>query len=138
MIYGIFDIHSSTLRFAQAGHPSPILMRSGKEPLILGSGGMPVGLWPEIDFDCFEVPVAVGDQILLYSDGVTECVGTNNQAFGEERLMAYLRMRQSLTLEELLEGLLIEISAWRGNSEFADDISLLAIEISGESKPLRR
>jgi sigma-B regulation protein RsbU (phosphoserine phosphatase) len=138
MIYGILDIRSSTLRFAQAGHPSPILVRSGKEPLILGGGGMPVGLWPEMDFDCFDVPVAPGDQILLYSDGVTECVGTNNQAFGEERLMAYLRMRQSLTLEEILEGLLMEISAWHGNSEFADDISLLAIELSGKSKPPKR
>lgn len=133
MIYGIFDVHSSRVRFAQAGHTSPILVRSGKAPVTLGGGGMPIGLWPEIDFDCFDIPVAAGDLILLYSDGVTECAGTNRRAFGEDRLLAYLTTQQSLTLDELLEGLLCEITAWRGNCDFADDISLLALEVTGEA-----
>lgn len=130
MIYGVLDTRSSTLRFAQAGHPSPILMRSGKGSTILGTGGMPIGLWPEIEFDCFEISVCPGDRILLYSDGVTECVNMNGHAFGEERLLAYLRDRQELPLEALLEGLLTEITAWHAGAEFSDDVSLLAVEIT--------
>ena len=130
IIYGVFDASSSTLRFAQAGHPSPILIRRGKESTVLGTGGMPVGLWPEIDFDCFDISVSSGDRILLYSDGVTECVNRDGQAFGESRLLAYLSDNQELALEELLNGLLTEIRIWRGNSEFSDDVSLLAVEIT--------
>ena len=132
MIYGVLDTRSSTLRFAQAGHPSPILIRSGKGSTILGTGGMPIGLWPEIEFDCFDISVCPGDRILLYSDGVTECVNLNGQAFGEERLLAYLRDQQELPPEELLEGLLTEITVWHGDSEFSDDVSLLAVEITEE------
>jgi sigma-B regulation protein RsbU (phosphoserine phosphatase) len=133
IIYGIFDARSSVLRFAQAGHPSPILVRSGEEPVILGRGGMPIGLWPEIEFDCFDISVAPSDRILLYSDGVTECVSPHGQAFGEEKLLTYLREQQSLPLEEMVTQLLTEITIWHGNSEFEDDISLLAIEITEES-----
>jgi len=132
IIYGVFNIRSSTLRFAQAGHPSPILVRSEQEPAILGNGGMPIGLWPEIEFDCFDISVSPGDRILLYSDGVTECVNGHGEAFGEGRLLAYLREQQSRPLEELLTCLLAEITLWHGNSEFSDDVSLLAIEITGE------
>jgi sigma-B regulation protein RsbU (phosphoserine phosphatase) len=130
IIYGVFDASSATLRFAQAGHPSPVLIRRGKESTVLGTGGMPVGLWPEIDFDCFDISVSAGDRILLYSDGVTECVNRNGQAFGEERLLAYLSENQELALEDLLNGLLTEIRIWHGNSEFSDDVSLLAVEIT--------
>lgn len=130
MIYGVLDSRSSTLRFAQAGHPSPILIRSGQRPMILGTGGMPVGLWPEIEFDTFDVSVSPGDRILLYSDGVTECVNMDGRSFGEERLLGYVCSQQDLPLEEFLKGLLCEITAWHGVSEFADDVSLLAVEIT--------
>jgi sigma-B regulation protein RsbU (phosphoserine phosphatase) len=131
MIYGVFDTRSSLLRIAQAGHPGPILIRKDAEPRILGTGGMPVGLWREIDFDCLEVPVNAGDRVLLYSDGVTECVNAHGEAFGEERLLAYLSRRASRSLDELLEGLLKEIREWRNNAESMDDISVLAIELNG-------
>ncbi len=132
MIYGLVDTRTSMLRVAQAGHPGPILIGKGYRPRILGTGGMPVGLWPEIDFDCFEVPVHAGDRLLLYSDGVTECVDPKGEAFGEKRLLAYLTTVASQPLDQLLEGLLKTVRTWRKNVESGDDVSLLAIEISGE------
>lgn len=130
MIYGILDIPSSTVRFAQAGHPSPILIREGEDPILLGTGGMPVGLWPEMEFDCLDIVVAPGDRIVLYSDGVTECISGHGEPFGEERLLDFLRRQRSLPLDELLEILLAEITQWGSTSGFTDDVSLLALEIT--------
>jgi sigma-B regulation protein RsbU (phosphoserine phosphatase) len=127
MIYGLFDTRSSILRMAQAGHPGPVLFGKNCQPEILGTGGMPVGLWNEIDFDCFEVPVKAGDRLLLYSDGVTECINRNGEAFGEGRLLAYLA-GASQSLDQLLEGLLEEIRNWRDGAESGDDVSLFALE----------
>jgi phosphoserine phosphatase RsbU/P len=127
MIYGLFDTRSSILRMAQAGHPGPVLFGKNCQPEILGTGGMPVGLWSEIDFDCFEVPVRAGDRLLLYSDGVTECVNRKGEAFGEQRLLAYLA-GASQSLDQLLDGLLEEIRTWRDGDESGDDVSLLALE----------
>jgi sigma-B regulation protein RsbU (phosphoserine phosphatase) len=128
MVYGLFDTRSSRLRVAQAGHPGPVLMRQHGQPTILGTGGMPVGIWPEIEFDCFDLPVTPGDRLLLYSDGVTECVNVKGEAFGEKRLLAFLAERASQPLDSILEGLLKEIRKWRNNIESSDDVSLLAIE----------
>jgi phosphoserine phosphatase RsbU/P len=127
MIYGLFDTSSSILRVAQAGHPGPVLIGKNCQPDILGTGGMPVGLWNEIDFDCFEVPVRAGDRLLLYSDGVTECINRNGEPFGEQRLLAYLAGADQ-SLDKLLDGLLEEIRNWRDGVESKDDVSLLAIE----------
>jgi phosphoserine phosphatase RsbU/P len=127
MIYGMFDTRSSILRMAQAGHPGPILFGKNCQPEILGAGGMPVGLWSEIDFDCFEVPVRAGDRLLLYSDGVTECVNRKGEAFSEQRLLAYLADAPP-SLDQLLDGLLEEIRNWHAGIESGDDVSLLAIE----------
>jgi sigma-B regulation protein RsbU (phosphoserine phosphatase) len=130
MVYGLFDTRSSTMRVAQAGHPGPILMRQSGELKVLGSGGMPIGLWANIEFDCFEISASHGDRLLLYSDGVTECMNMQGEAFGESRLLAYLKQSAAQPLDELLGGLLTEIIAWREVSNFGDDVSLLAVEIT--------
>jgi sigma-B regulation protein RsbU (phosphoserine phosphatase) len=130
MVYGLFDTHSSILRLAQAGHPSPILIRKDGDMEILGTGGMPVGLWHDLDFDCFDTFISQGDRIFLYSDGVTECKNATDESFGENRLVAHLKQCTEHPLDELLEGLLAKLRTWRGDMIFEDDLSLLAIEMT--------
>jgi sigma-B regulation protein RsbU (phosphoserine phosphatase) len=129
MIYGLFDTHSSILRMAQAGHPSPILIRKDGRLQILGSGGMPIGVWPDIEFDCFDVSIKHGDRLLLYSDGVTECKSVHGETFGEDRVVDCLEQLATRPLDELLGELMDVVRSWRGDSEFEDDLSLLAIEM---------
>jgi phosphoserine phosphatase RsbU/P len=129
MIYGLFDTHSSILRMAQAGHPSPILIRKDGRLQILGSGGMPIGVWPDIEFDCFDVSIKHGDRLLLYSDGVTECKSVHGETFGEDRVVDCLEQLATRPLDELLGELMDIVRSWRGDSDFEDDLSLLAIEM---------
>jgi phosphoserine phosphatase RsbU/P len=129
MIYGVIDSQSSVLRMAQAGHPGPILIRNKGCLEMLGTGGMPVGLWPDIEFDCVETSIAHGDRLLLYSDGVTECKNVRDEELGKERLVAYLERSVSQPLDQLLGGLIAEIRMWHDNAAFDDDLSLLAIEM---------
>jgi phosphoserine phosphatase RsbU/P len=129
MVYGLFDASSSTLRLSQAGHPGPVLIRKDGEIRSLGAGGMPLGIWPDIEIDCFDLQVCPGDRILLYSDGVTECTNAHGELFGEHRVLACLKQCGELSLDGLLEVLLEEIKAWHAVPNFADDISLLGLEV---------
>lgn len=129
MLYGLFDSRSSILRLAQAGHPGPILIRKGGEIRALGSGGMPLGIWPDIEFDCFDIQAGQGDRLILYSDGVSECMNPQGETFGESRVLACLQRSEMPNLDGLLADLLEEVRAWRSGPDFADDISLLAIEL---------
>ena len=130
MIYGVLNIHSSVLQVAQAGHPGPILIRKNGNLQILGTGGMPVGLWPDIEFDCFDIVISRGDRLLMYSDGITECKNLHGEEFGEERLIAYLTLYAAQPLDQLLGKLMAEIRTWRVITEFEDDLSLLAVEMT--------
>jgi sigma-B regulation protein RsbU (phosphoserine phosphatase) len=130
MVYGLIDTRSQRLRIAQAGHPSPVLLRRDGQREILGTGGMPVGLWPEMEFDCIETFFYQGDRLLLYSDGVTECMNDAGEGFGEARLLQYLDREREQPMDKMLTGLLAEIGERHEGKEFNDDISLLTIEMA--------
>jgi sigma-B regulation protein RsbU (phosphoserine phosphatase) len=129
MIYGIIDLQSSTLRIGQAGHPSPVLARGGGSCETLGTGGMPIGVWPEMDFDCIQTPIAAGDRLVLYSDGVTECLNPRGEQFGEQRLLEAVEAVHGKDLDTMFAGLIERINAWREGREPDDDISLLVVEM---------
>jgi sigma-B regulation protein RsbU (phosphoserine phosphatase) len=130
MVYGLFDSRSSMLRVAQAGHPGPALIKKDGTVTILGTGGMPVGLWRDIEFDCIDTFVSPGDRLLLYSDGITECMNLQGEAFGDSRLLAHLEQGATQSVDKLLARLLSDVRIWRAQTEFGDDLSLLAIEMT--------
>jgi len=132
MSYGVLDPHRRVLRLAQAGNPNPVLIRRGGRVTTLSNGGMPVGLWPEIDFDSVEVPFELGDRLVLYSDGISECANSQNEEFGDARMLAYLSNACNSSLESMLKGLERELERWHGSVDFEDDVSVLALELVRE------
>lgn len=130
MSYGLLDSQASLLRLAQAGNPNPVLIESGGRVKTLTEGGFPVGLWPEMDFDYVEAPFKPGDRLVLYSDGVTECTNCREEEFGDQRLLRYLSRAASQPLDGILNGLERQLEDWHGSSEFTDDVSLLAVELT--------
>jgi phosphoserine phosphatase RsbU/P len=129
MIYGLVDLQSSTLHLGQAGHPSPVLTRQGGGCEALGTGGMPIGVWSEMDFDCIERRFAHGDRLVLYSDGVTECLNSHGEQFGERRLLEAIEAVHRKDLDTMFAELIERISAWWEGREPDDDISLLVVEM---------
>ncbi len=127
MVYGVADVAAGTLTFAQAGHPRPLLLHDAgvRE---LGDSGYPVGMLPGLDYEQVEVPFAPGDRLLLYSDGVTECTNPDGEPFRVERLERWLADTRSLPLDAAVTILERDLRAWRAVTEFADDVSFLALE----------
>ena len=132
MTYGVLNAQTSVLRLSQAGNPNPILIERRGKVTALSTGGMPVGLWPDMEFDSIEVPFQCGDRLVLYSDGVSECANADEEEFGDARLLEYLRATATSRSTRLLNGLERKLETWHGSSDFADDVSVLALEFTGE------
>lgn len=130
MIYGLTNLKTGSTRLAQAGHPYPILIKPGQAPEFIGQGGYPVGILPEVDFDEYHVQLDPGDRLVLYSDGITECANNENRMFSENRLRCLIGKAHHFTLKKMIEKIETELRAWRGDHEFQDDITLLAVQIS--------
>ena len=128
LIYGLLDSCTGELMLTQAGHPHPILIGQDRELMILGNGGPPVGILPDMEYENTCQLMHPGDRLLLYSDGITECQNQEGTQFGEDRLHTYLKAQGNQPLPEMLDGLEAEMEAWRGSSNFDDDVSVLVLE----------
>ena len=129
MVYGVLDKESGVLRLAQAGHPAPILLRGNNSIESLGDGGFPLGMLPDRSFDALEYHVEKGDRLFLCSDGVLECTNSAGVEFGQQRFMELLYRHRQSSLDALLKSLQSTMHQWAGSSEFADDVTLLALEL---------
>jgi sigma-B regulation protein RsbU (phosphoserine phosphatase) len=128
MIYGVFDTSSRNLRFCQAGHPGPVLLSAGGELQPLGSGGFPVGLMPDMEYEEDAVTLRKGDRLILYSDGIPECVDQQGERYTNENLFSVLRRNAAMAVSDLVQSVGEDIVRWRANAELSDDVSLLALE----------
>lgn len=128
MIYGIVEIQSARTLLTQAGHPSPIYQPNEANATLLGTGGFPVGMLPDITYREEELYLHPGDRLFFYSDGIPECTGKNGERFSVDRLMAFLEERRGRPLRDVTADIEQTLRRWRGSDEFEDDITLLAIE----------
>jgi len=128
MIYGFIDTKAARVTLTQAGHPSPVYLPRGGKAVLLGTGGFPVGMLPEVDYETLTLDFQPGDRLALYSDGVTECMNQAHELFGETRLMRYVEEAGALPLNEVMQNLERYLHAWKGDNAFEDDVSVLAFE----------
>jgi len=128
MIYGVINTKYNRLTLTQAGHPSPIHISRGRATLI-GTGGFPVGMLPDLDYEEHSISLSPGDRLFIYSDGLTECTNNISEAFSEKRLLKLLEGWSHISLKETIKRLKNTLSLWNENKVLEDDISLLALEV---------
>jgi len=117
----------------QAGHPHPLVQRMNGAIEQDGTGGLPVGLFPDVEFEQFEIQLAPGDRLVLSSDGITECPASDEQMLGEEGFEALMKDLEDTRGPVLLETLVWMLADFAGDAGFPDDISAVLFEFQGRS-----
>lgn len=128
MLYGIIDLENDHISFSQAGHPNPILVKSGCKAEYLVSRGFPVGILPEAEYYDQTVPFKIGDKFIVYTDGITECAGIKKKIQVQSQLIEFLNLYSNLKPDNLLKQITLQLKEWAGGEEFYDDITMLVIE----------
>ncbi len=85
-LYALLDPVTGTLHFSNAGHNLPVLQQADGNTVELRATGMPLGLLPGMAYEQKSVQLGVGDQVLVYSDGLTEAHSPQGEMFGFPRL----------------------------------------------------
>jgi phosphoserine phosphatase RsbU/P len=134
MVYGILNSETGEFRYVSAGHPGPVHLPSGADPVFLESHGSPIGLADDA-FEERSVQLSAGDRLYLYSDGLPEAMNPGGKPFGDARLLEAIGQARSDALQEDLATLLQRVAAWHGSDRPHDDISVLAVEVSVASGP---
>jgi phosphoserine phosphatase RsbU/P len=129
LVYGVLNAVTGEFGYASAGHPGPVHLPAGGDPVILPSQGFPIGL-AGAAYEERSVRLGAGDRLYLYSDGVPEAMDPAGRQFGDARLLDAIGRRRTEPLHESTDALLGEIAQWQRSGRPQDDISILAVEVS--------
>ena len=130
MWYGVYDWQSRCLTYSSAGHPPAILLTSANQfEQRLKTPGVPVGMFPDIQYIDASCQIAANSSLYVFSDGIYEVETTEKSRWGLDRLINLLKKYQR-TPERDLQRLLRYIRTWHPNLQFEDDLSILQIDFS--------
>jgi phosphoserine phosphatase RsbU/P len=127
VFYGILNTSTGEIEYVNAGHNPPYLLSGNKVEKVEMTGGTILGCLEEFRFQSKQIKLKPGDQLFLYTDGVTEAFNAKDQLYGEERLETYLQGKLNQTLEETVCGCIQEVANYSTGTAQSDDITLMAI-----------
>jgi len=124
------DTHLHRMVFAGAGHPPAMLVRRGQSPLLLESRSAILGVLPDaVDTTpSLELQLEPGDRVVLYTDGITEVFNSRGEMLGIEGIREIVRQTSTLPAQEMKQGILDGVAAWRSGPP-SDDVSLVLVHV---------
>ena len=126
---GIMDIPSGKLQFANAGHNPPLLKKAdGSFEYLKTRAGFVLAGMEGVKYRVGEIMLAKGDRLFLYTDGVTEATNTQNELFGEDRLLEFMNKNSCIDATKLLPKLKKDIDKFVGEAPQFDDITMLIFD----------
>ncbi len=128
--YMVFDASSGTLRFANAGHPVPLLFQGqeGSAQWLMDDAslrGPALAVAENAEYQTLERAIRPGDSVVMYTDGLYEAESPEGEEFGEDRLLAAAGQIGHLSLGELFPALIGASVNFSGKEEFNDDVCLV-------------
>jgi len=128
LFYGILDTQKNTLQYVNAGHNLPILYSSGNVPVSLETSGLPLGAFEDITYEEKEITIAIGDQLLIYSDGVCEALNDDFEEFGENKLLQIIGHNGHMHPKDLEQKITSALKMHIGESPQSDDITMVLVK----------
>jgi sigma-B regulation protein RsbU (phosphoserine phosphatase) len=134
MFYGVFDDRTGMFEFANAGHHPPMLLRKEGRIEFLKTTAPALNLMPRFDGQMQTAKIERGDNVLFYTDGVTETMNCAREEYGEHRLAdAFIRHRHT-SAHEIVRSIVEEFTSFQSPALAPDDRTLLVFKLSEDSR----
>ena len=128
LFFGMLDPASGELRFCNAGHGVPYVLRPGPAVTPLsGTRAKPLGIRPTLLYTSDTAKLEAGDCLFLFTDGITESMDGSGAFFSEERLEETLRSLAGRAPRAIIDEVLASVRAFAGTAPQSDDIAALAL-----------
>ncbi|MGB4066860.1 MAG: anti-sigma factor antagonist [Nitrospira sp.] len=129
---GILNLRNGSLVTTNAGHNPPLLKRQdGQFEWLTGINGPMVGPMAGIAFKETTIQLGPGDELFLYTDGVTEADNRRRELFGNDRLKTILAKSQAVSVVDRLGEVMQAVRTFAGEVPQADDITMLGLRYHG-------
>jgi len=130
LFYAILDSKKKLLKYVNAGHNPPLLLRQpyGKT-ILLKADGIALGVMDGIHLEEAEVQLEKGDLLTLFTDGVTEAINDKEEQFGQDRLLRIVQENRMMPAKEIMRMVQEAVAAFSLGQPQFDDITLMIIKV---------
>lgn len=133
LVYMLVDTEKGLLKYCNAGHPAPVLLRVDGTLEKLEKGGPMVGLNGLLPFEEGKIELSTGDRVVLFTDGVPEYEKTAMDFYGEDRFNDVVKRSAGFPIDGFLDNVMADLTAFGQGAPPRDDITLLAFEYRGQT-----
>jgi serine phosphatase RsbU (regulator of sigma subunit) len=131
--YVVADVQTAELRFSNAGHPCALHIkhRSAVAEKLQGNGrvGPAMGILPTASYNTSTRPMAKGDLVMLFTDGLFEVEDPAGNAFSQEQLQATVNRHATRTPEEFFTSVVDDVRQFSKRKEFDDDVCVVGVQV---------
>lgn len=131
--YLILDPLDRSMICASAGHTPLLISKSDGSVELMNPGGIALGFDPGPIFQRSirekTVKLSSGDRVLMYTDGVVECVNPANEEYSDRRLREFLRRNRDLSSHDFVGALIADLDRHRGSAEMRDDTTIVTFKV---------
>ncbi|MDZ3832702.1 MAG: SpoIIE family protein phosphatase [Sphingopyxis sp.] len=133
----ILDLRDGSVTYSDAGHEAPFLVRAdGRVERLVKKQGIAMGIFADVAYQADRFTLAPGDALVLFTDGVSEATGPDDELFTVDRIRTALdRTRSNPSARYIVEGLADSVRAFVGEVPQSDDIAILVVCYEGPTRP---
>lgn len=129
---GVLNLKTGLVEYANAGHNPPLVRhKDGSFEYLKSRAGFVLAGMEGIRYRKNELQLSPGDEIFLYTDGVTEATDANNELYGEERLLRFMNTLNDLPASEVCGMVKADVDAFVGDAPQFDDITMVYLRYNG-------
>lgn len=131
--YAVLDLERGRVVYSNAGHNPPLWYRAvDGEIASLQTGGIALGVVPDILLENQEISLEGGDLLIFYTDGVTEAMNSELEEFGLQRLQQAIPTSVALSSQDVVQSVVVAVDAHRGGAGRWDDFTLVVVRRTPE------
>ncbi len=128
LLFALWNDENQTLQVANSGAVQPVFCRSGQS-LTVKAEGFPLGMFPDVTYEEFNVATQPGDAIVFVSDGILDAENEKDEMYGQENLSALLCASRDLPACEIADAILADVARFQGNKERFDDETIIVLRV---------
>jgi phosphoserine phosphatase RsbU/P len=127
----VVDARTGQVEYTNGAHNLPYVLSDGAVMALPKTGGIALGVTEAADFHAGQLLLKPGDQLILYTDGVTEAMDKDDQLFSERRLETALQGMNGLSSKEVIAKVVKEVQRFSTGAPQSDDITMLVLGYVG-------
>jgi phosphoserine phosphatase RsbU/P len=126
--YAKLNFKEHICTYTNCGHNPPLLLRSNGKIELLEQGGAALNILEDVKFNFDSVKLEPGDQIIFYTDGVTEIFSEDSKEYGFERLQKVILDSQNKSASEIISNIVESTKNFSGTKLYRDDFTLVVLK----------